>query len=418
MPDSVTPSTAPTRARPSEAVAALALALLLGLQPLTTDLFLPAFPALTRELGATMPLAQLTMSALLLAFGAAQLVGGPLADRWGRRPVLLAGLALYIAASLGSMLAADIQALVAARVVQGIGLAAAVVVARATVRDLYEPHEGARVMSLALSGLGVIAITSPMAGGLVAQQFGWRATFAVIALFTLAVALFVWRRLPETLPQRNPLALQPAALLANWRRIVAHPTFLAWASLTACTYGALYIFLAGSSFVYIETLGLSPTHYGLVLGSSSISYLVGTFVCRRWLARHGMTGAVKRACVFTLAGALTMGGLALAGVEAVWAIALPQMAIAFGHGIHQSCGQAGAVGPFRQQAGTAAALAGFVLAAVAFGIGHWLGGAMDGTVRPVALGIAFWGSLTALIGWTLVQRHGAPLPAGAAALPR
>lgn len=411
---------APSRpaARPSAAIAATALGLLLGLQPLTTDLYLPAFPALTRDLAAPMHLAQLTMSALLLAFGAAQLVWGPLADRWGRRPVLQAGLALYLLASLGAMLAGDIGLLIAARIAQGLGLAAAVVVARATVRDLYEPHEGAHVMSLALSGLGLIAITSPVVGGYVAQQFGWRSTFAFIGLFTLGVLVFVTRQLPETVPQRNPLALHPPTLLRNWQRIVTHPTFLAWACLTACTYGALFIFLAGSPFVYIETLGLSPTLYGFVLGSSSISYLVGTFVCRAWLVRHGMTGTIQRACFFTLGGAVSMGGLSLAGVQAVWAIALPQMAIAFGHGMHQSCGQAGAVGPFREQAGTASALSGFLLAAVAFGIGRWLGWAMDGSARPVALGIAFWATLTAVVGWTLVRRHGAPpatLPAAAAA---
>lgn len=402
-------------ARPSAAIAATALGLLLGLQPLTTDLFLPAFPALTRDLGAPMHLAQLTMSALLLAFGAAQLVWGPLADRWGRRPVLQAGLLLYILASLGAMLAGDIHALVTARIAQGLGLAAAVVVARATVRDLYEPHEGAHVMSLALSGLGLIAISSPVVGGFVAQQFGWRGTFAFIGLSALAIAVFVWLKLPETVPQRNPRALHPPTLAANWRRILVHPTFLAWSSLTACTYGALFIFLAGSPFVYIETLGLSPTLYGLVLGSSSVSYLIGTFVCRSWLPRHGMTGTIGRASFFTLGGALSMGTLSLVGVQAVWAIALPQMAIAFGHGMHQSCGQAGAVGPFREQAGTASALAGFVLAAVAFAIGRWLGWAMDGTARPVALGIAFWATLTAVIGWTLVRRHGAPRPVGTAA---
>lgn len=408
-----TPSPAPLPRRPRAAVAAAALGLLLGLQPLTTDLYLPAFPALTRDLAAPMHLAQLTMSALLLAFGAAQLLWGPLADRFGRRPVLQAGLALYLLASLGAMLAGDIHLLVAARVVQGLGLAAAVVVARATVRDLYEPHEGARVMSLALSGLGLIAIGSPLVGGWVAQQFGWRGSFAFIALFTLAVALFVQQRLPETLPQRNPRALHPPTLLANWRRIVVHPTFFAWASLSACTYGALFVFLAGSPFVYIETLGLSPAWFGLMLVTSSLAYLVGTFVCRRWLLRHGMTGTIQRASAFTLAGGLSMGALSLAGVQAVWAIALPQMAIAFGHGMHQSCGQAGAVGPFREQAGTASALAGFMLAAVAFGIGRWLGVALDGTARPVALGIAFWATLTALIGWTLVRRHGSLLPAAA-----
>lgn len=401
----------PGSRRPSPTVAAVALGLLLGLQPLTTDLYLPAFPALTRDLAAPMQLAQLTMSALLLAFGAAQLVWGPVADRWGRRPVLLAGLALYVLASLAAVLAGDIRSLIAVRVLQGVGMAAAVVVARATVRDLYEPAQGAHVMSLALSGLKMIAISSPMVGGLVVQSSGWRSAFGVIALFSAFTLAFIALKLPETLPQRDPKALHPGSLLRNWGQILRHPTFRAWSALTACTYGGLYIFLAGSSFVYIDAFGLSPTVYGLVLGSSSISYLFGTFVCRRWLLQLGMAGAVGRASAFTLTGGLLMGALSLAGVEAVWAIALPQMAIAFAHGVHQSCGQAGAVGPFRRQAGAAAALAGFILAAVAFGIGSWLAAAMDGSARPVALGIAFWALMTATVGWTLVRRHGAPLSA-------
>ncbi|MFD2452130.1 MFS transporter [Ideonella paludis] len=136
---------------------ALALALLLGLQPITTDLYLPALPLLARDLAAPMASVQLTMSALLLSFGMAQLVMGPLSDRFGRRPVLLGGLFLYSVASLGCALAPSIHTLIGLRALQGAGLAAAVVCARAMVRDLYEPHQGAQVMSKGLSGLGLIA---------------------------------------------------------------------------------------------------------------------------------------------------------------------------------------------------------------------------------------------------------------------
>ena len=148
--------------------AAIVLALLLGLQPVITDLYLPALPLIVREFGAPLSQIQMTMSALILAFGLMQLVWGPLADRFGRRPVLLLALALMVAASVGAALASSLAWLIAWRTAQGATLAAAVVCARAMVRDLYEPHQGAQVMALGLSGLGLMAIASPITGGLLA----------------------------------------------------------------------------------------------------------------------------------------------------------------------------------------------------------------------------------------------------------
>ena len=161
-------------------VAALALALLLGLQPVLTDLYLPALPLLARELSAPMSAAQLTMSALILAFGLSQLIWGPLADRFGRRPVLLVSLSLLVLASIGTTLATHISWLIFWRAAQGATMAAAVVCSRAMVRDLYEPHQGARVMSLGLSGLGVLAIAAPLLGGVLAMAWGWRSPLAAV----------------------------------------------------------------------------------------------------------------------------------------------------------------------------------------------------------------------------------------------
>jgi MFS transporter, DHA1 family, multidrug resistance protein len=393
-----TPPLAPalhlTRPAVSVPLAAFALALLLGLQPLSTDVYLPALPMLTRDLAAPMSAVQLTMSALILAFGLAQMVWGPLADRLGRRPVLLLGLTLYTVASLGCVWAADIQALVIWRACQGAALAAAVVCARAIVRDLYEPTQGAQVMALALSGLGVLALAGPLAGGAAAAHWGWRAPLALVAGVGALTLWFVALQLPETLraPQRAATALGP--LLRQWRDIGRHPVFLAWASLVACTYGGLFTILAASSFAYIDLLRLSPAAYGLVMAIGSASYLVGTFVCRHWIRRHGLAGTVRRGAWFSLAGGLSLLAWWLAGVQAVWAVLLPQCLFLFGHGLHQPCGQAGVVGPFPHAAGTASALAGLLLALVAFAIGRWLGVAMDGSLRPLAVTLACWAVLT------------------------
>lgn len=390
--------------RVSHAVAALALSLLLGLQPITTDVYLPALPMLARALDAPMSTVQLTMSALILAFGVAQMFWGPVADRIGRRPVLLAGLALYAVSSVGCALAESIATLVAWRVVQGAAMSAGVVCARAVVRDLYEPVEGAQVMALALSGLGVIALAGPLAGGMAAAAWGWRGPLALVAgVAGLTLAFIAWR-LPETLQHRNPRATQLRPLLHQWVQVGQHPVFVAWAALVACSYGGLFTILAGSSFVYMDTLGLSPGRYGAAMAAGSLSYLVGTLVCRRWIARLGMAGAVRRGAWFTLAAGVSIAALALLGVHGLWALLLPQCLFLFGHGILQPCGQAGVVAPFPRAAGAASALAGLVLALVAFGVGRWLGGALDGSVRPLAFGVAFWAALTCTVAWTLVQR--------------
>ena len=386
--------------------AALVLALLLGLQPIITDLYLPALPLIAREFAAPLSQMQMTMSALILAFGLMQLVWGPVADRFGRRPVLLLALALMVAASIGAALASSMPWLIAARIAQGATLAAAVVCARAMVRDLYEPHQGAHVMTLGLSGLGLVAIASPLSGGLLAGTFGWRACLLTVAVVATLAWLVIALRTPETLAVRNPAALQWRVLLVNARTVLSNPTFRAWALLVACTYSGLFIVLSASSYAYIGVLGLTSAQYGMTMAWGSLVYVLGTVVCRRWLRLHGMVGAVHRGAFFTLAGGLGMAACSFMTVPALPAVVLAQSLFAFGHGMHQPCGQAGAVGPFPKMAGVAAALAGCVLAFVAFAVGLWLGSALDGTLRPLGIGLAVASCATAVVAWTLVRWHG------------
>ncbi len=385
-------------------LAAFTLALLLGLQPVTTDLYLPSLPILSRELGGSMVWTQRTLSVLILSFGVAQLVWGPVSDRVGRRPVLLAGLALYTVASAFCAASASIEALVVWRAVQGAALAAAVVVARAVLRDLYEPAAGAQVMAWALTGLGVIALLCPLLGGLSAFWWGWRGSLAAVTACGALTWLWVAWQWPETLRHRQPQATRLRPWLATSWNITRHPGFRAWGLLVACTYGGLFTILAGSSFVYIDVLGLSPAAYGAVMAVGSLSYIAGTFVCRRWIRLHGMGGAVGRGAVFTLAAGALASAAAWAQLETLWAVLLPQCLFALGHGLHQPCAQAGVVAPFPAAAGTASALAGLLLALVAFAIGRWLGVALDGTVQPLLWGLCFWSVATSLVAWTLVPR--------------
>ncbi|PIY29290.1 MAG: Bcr/CflA family drug resistance efflux transporter [Comamonadaceae bacterium CG_4_10_14_3_um_filter_60_42] len=392
----------------SPAVIVLLLSLLLGLQPITTDLYLPALPVLTAGFAAPMQQAQLTLTALLLAFGVSQLVWGPLSDRFGRRPILLIGLSAYVLSAIGSVLAPSMVALIVWRTVQGAAMGAAVMCARAIVRDLYAPLQGARVMSKGLSGLGVIAFLSAPLGGLLTEAFNWRIALLALAVFgAVCLGLIAWR-FDETLQRKNPAALQTSTLLATWSSILRQPTFLAFSALSAASYGGLFTFLAASSFVFMNVLGLSKTQYGALMALNSMGYIGGTFLCRQWLPRFGVRRSLKWAGVLSLAGGTLMAVLSLAGLQNVWAIMLPQLLFIVAHGIHQPCGQSGAVGPFPHAAGAASAVNGFLMMLAAFAMGSWLGTHMDGTVLPLTLGVWFWSALIALTAWTLVQWHGEP----------
>ena len=397
------PANATHSSNMSPSVIVLLLSLLLGLQPVTTDLYLPE---LTAQLSAPMAQAQLTLTALLLAFGGSQLVWGPLSDRFGRRPILLMGLAAYVLASVASCLAPSMGWLIVWRTLQGAAMGAGVMCARAIVRDLYSPTQGARVMSKGLSGLGVIACLSAPLGGLLTQWLNWRFALLALGLFAALTLAVVVLRFEETLQQKNPQALQLGTLAATWRQILGHPTFRAFSALTAASYGGLFTFLATSSFVFTGVLGLSKMQYGSVMFVNSAAYIAGTFLCRHWLPRFGVRRAVAFAGVLSLCGGTLMAVLSLSGWISIWSILLPQLIFMVGHGIHQPCGQSGAVGPFPQAAGAASAMNGILMMVCAFAMGGWLGGHMDGTALPLTLGMWFWSALIALSAWTLVQKHG------------
>ncbi len=392
----------------SPTVIIVLLSILLGIQPMATDLYLPALPAIKAEFGAELSQAQLTLSALLLAFGISQMVWGPLSDRFGRRPILLCGLATFTLAGLGCVLASSMQELIVWRALQGAAMGAVVMCARAIVRDLYTPETGAGVMSKALTGLGLLACVSGPLGGLLTDLFSWHAALSLVMGFgAIALALVAWK-FKETVQRKNPHALQVKVLAKTWWHIVRHPTFVAFTCVSVGSYGGLFTFLASSSFVFINLLGLARWQYGLLLFSMAFTYLLGTVLCRRLLARFGVVQTVAIGGVFSLVGGCWMALNAWLGGQTMVSLMGPFYLFVLAHGVHQPCGQSGAVGPFPKAAGAASALGGFLMMVAAFATGLWLGAAKDGSAMPMAQSIAFWSVITALSAWLLVLRRGGP----------
>jgi MFS transporter, DHA1 family, multidrug resistance protein len=380
--------------------------LFLGLQPITTDLYLPALPSMTQALGASMPQAQLTLSALLLCFGISQLIWGPVSDKYGRRPVLIAGLALYALASVGSAFSANVESLIIWRALQGAAMGAPIMCARAMARDLYAPEEAARLMSKGLSGLGVIAILCVPVGSLINSYLGWRFALVALGVYGALACIGVLWKFEETNQRRNPAALEPAILVSTWRAILAHPQFWTYALLALTSYCGLFVFLATSSFVYLKVLGQSKWVYSAVMVGMSAWYVFGTFASRRVLAKHGVQRMIWMGGWITLTAFVMYGSVLMLAPNSVMALAICQFVFMVGHGFHQPAGQSGSAAAFPQAAGAASAMAGFLMMLSAFATGSVIGHMMDGSVRPMVLGVMFWAVMILFVAWTLVQRHG------------
>lgn len=380
----------------------LLLLLLLGAQPIATDLYLPALPAIARELGS----ASTSLTLFMLAFGIGQLLNGPLADRYGRRPVLLAGLALYTVSAVGAALAPSVLLLAVWRSLQGLAMAAILVCARAAVRDLHEAHEGPRIMAKGLSGLGVVALLAPLLGAAAVQILSWRWALVCMALYSGAVLLLCWFRFAETRQHEH------AQSTGGVRDVLASGSFRAWTCLTASTYGGMFCFLLLSPTIYVDYLGLPPLAYGWIPASGSLVYILSTTWCRRLLKKHSALRAVRWGAQLSLLGALVQLSSVLWTPHSLWLLLFGHWIYAVGHGIHQPCGQAGAVGDFPHLAGRAVAWSGFLTMVVAFITGQiaarFVGAGNANGAWPLVIPMVLAGLLLVLITHLWLPRTAAP----------
>lgn len=387
----------------------LVVSLATAAQPVATDLYLAALPAIRNEFAAPVGVVQLTLALLVFSFGLSQLLWGPASDRFGRRPVLAAGFLLYATGAGLGALAPTIEVLIAARVTQGLGIAATMVCGRALVRDLFEQQHGTHVMTKAMSVLACVTMVVPLAGALLAQALGWRSTLWTMALLGIGGATLVLLRIPETAHALKRDALRLGPLFAGYARIGRHPAFRSWTLLNACGYSANFGFFSSSAYLYIETFGVSRVGFGLVIGGASVTYLAGTFLCRRWIATRGIVIAVRRAGFLSLLAAAVLIAPQLASGHTPATLTAGFWLMLLAYGIHQPCGHVGMATPFPQQAGAASALGGFLFAAAAFLCGTWMGVMYrSGSAAVLSLTTGLLVLATGLIALTLVQRHGLP----------
>lgn len=380
---------------------ALLLPLLLAAQPVATDSYLSALPAIAQALGS----ASSSLTMFVLAFGVAQIPIGSLADRVGRRPVLLGGLALYVVAALVGALAVSAAMLAGVRAVQGAAMAAILVCSRAAVRDLYPAHEGMHVMARGLSGLGVVALIAPVLGAFIVQWAGWRWVLVLMAVYGAALLALCWHSFGET---RIPRPEGQPAAKGGVREVFASRSFRVWTSVSAASYGGIFCFLLLSPMVYIGYLGLEPALYGWIPSFGSAIYICSTLACRRLLYRWGPLRTIRLGATLSICGALiqALGAWQLPG--SAWPLMLGHAFFSMGHGIHQPCGQAGAVGDLPHLAGRAVSWSGFTMMAVAFCVGQLASRFMDAPYAhgawPMVVPMLLAGSTLVLIAFAWLPR--------------
>ncbi len=388
---------------------ALLLTTLVALGPLSTDLYLPALPALTRDFSTEVARVQLTLSVFLAGFALAQLAYGPLSDRFGRRPILLAGLVIYLGASVACMFAPSIETLIAARFVQALGACAGPVLGRAVVRDVYGPSQAARVLAYISGAMAIAPMLGPVLGGWLTVWFGWRANFAALALFSAVQCVATALLLGESNAHKDPEATRLTRMTQNFSGLLSAREYRGYLLCFSFAYAGLFAFISGSSFVLINLHGLSPQWYGASFGFVVAGYITGTLISGRYTLRLGTRRMVWLGGVFAIGSGWVMAGLSLAGAASVWALLLPMFAYMVATGIVMPNAIGGALAPYPRMAGAASALLGFVQMSVAAAVGIIVGHSYNQTALPMALAIAVCGSLV-LLCYGLWVREGAKHP--------
>lgn len=374
--------------KPDHPAMTLLLGALVAIAPLAMDIYLPSMPAMARALAATPAEVQLTLSVYMFGWGAAQLVAGPLSDRFGRKPVLAWGLVVFALASVACALSRDIGPLIALRFVQAVAMATVVVVPRAVIRDLFSGDRAAHALSTMMLVLSAAPVLAPILGAELHLRFGWQSSFVLVAVY----AVFAWAAvvfaLPETLAVRDPAALKLSRMLDNWRLALRSRRLAGFLLVNVFATCGLFAFLAGSAFVFVESLETGVRGYALYFGIVMLGNFIGAWLARRIVIRIGLERVMGFGTVLLVVSGLSMAGLAWLGVRHPLGVTLPMLGFMIAYMWLVPQATAGGLTPFPSIAGSVASLMAFTQFVAAAGFAYLVGVAHDGTPRPMATAIA------------------------------
>ncbi len=385
----------------------LVLGLLTALGPLTIDMYLPSLPAITTDLHTTAAAVQLTLTGTLVGLAFGQLLVGPLADAYGRRWPLLGGIAVHMLASVFCVIAPNVAVLGALRVLQGLGAAAAAVVAMAMVRDLFTDNAAARLFSRLMLVVGVAPILAPTVGGLVLNWTSWRGVFVVLTVVAVTISAVSALVLPETLPPAARRSGGVPGTVRDYGRLLTDRVYVGLILVAGLAMAALFAYVSGSSYVFQDGYGMSEQQFALIFAGGAVGLIGATQfnvrLLRRWSPQQIMSVSLVAGLVF----ALVLLVLAVTGVGGLAGILVPLWLVLAMVGLTMPNAPALALSRHGEAAGTAAAL----LGAVQFGVGA-LAAPLVGVlgVGEVAMAVVvFAGMLSAtLVCFLVVRPHRLP----------
>lgn len=367
------------------------LVLMVAIGPISTDLYLPALPGIQDAFQTDVASVQLTLSVYLVAFAVSQLIYGPLSDRFGRRPVILGGMALYFSASALCIFAPSMDILIAARFIQAVGGCSSMVIVRAIVRDVHGAERAGPTLAKIAAAMGIAPLIGPVIGGYLTDAFGWRSCFVALSTVGGLALLGVWFLLGETNERQDPTATRPGRILGNMAAMIRNPAYVSYTLAAAGSYSGLFAFISGSSFVFIEVLGLAPTQYSYCFSAGVVGFIIGARIASR-ITKRGT--ALAWGSAINLVFGVAMIGVLLAGVQTVATVLIPMVLYMVGMGLVLPHAQAGAVAPYPEKAGAASALFGTAQYSTAAGVGLLVGHGFDGSAQPMAWAIAGAGVFT------------------------
>lgn len=386
--------------RPDSIAFTALLGLLTAFGPVATDMYVPSMPDIGRLLHASTAEVQLTLSAYLVGIAVGQVVYGPISDRYGRKPVLLAALVLFCLASALCSAAPDIETLIAARALQALGGSGAMVLPRAIVRDLYDGERAGRELSRIGAVMSVAPVIAPLLGGAVQLAFGWRANFlAVLAVGMLAAALTL-RSMPETLQRKSAQAISMAHILRSYRIMIAHRMFLAHLGIIALSYAGLFAWISGSPFVLQDLYGLSAFGFAVAFAIGCIGTLAGAALAASVVESIGLDATIGIGSLALAGGGLAMVASMALVAHPVASFVLSAMLFETGLMLAMPQAMAGGMSPFPDRAGAASSLIGFVQQTSAAVAGAVVGHTLGRTAWPLAIAVATLGCATLLV-WAI-----------------
>lgn len=390
------------------------LGALIGVAALSTDIYLPAVPTVADALDASLASVQSTLSVFFTGMAVGQLVYGPLADRYGRRVPLLAGLLLYTLASAACALAPDVGLLWFGRLMSALGGCAAVVVVRAIVRDLFDVVESARMFARMMLVMGAAPIFAPLLGAWILDAFGWRANFWALAIFGACAFVAVYLRLPET-HAGTPSAARPAVVARTFLAVLRDRTFLLPALAASLGHATLFTYVVSSPAVLIDHYGIDPGTYGWFFGANGVALIAASQVNARLLKRHGPVKLLQWGIVALLVVSTALLAIALTGFGGPWGVSAAWFAQLACIGFTSGNASARALAHQGTRAGSASALLGsiqFGIGGVAGSLVAWLALVPFVDGAEAAVGVVTFGFAAAAFVCERASR-GAAVPASA-----